>query len=198
MTREPQETAATMTELEKLDAGLEYCFDDAEVAARKQAALIACRELDAIDPREAEARDTALRALLGSCGEVIDVQPGFRCDHGANIHVGESFLANYDVTILDIAPVRIGDHCMIGPGTVISTVGHPLSAAGRRAHLGLGEPVTLGDDVWIGAHCTILPGVTIGSDVVIAAGAVVTKDVPDHCVVGGVPATVLTHLDPSA
>lgn len=158
----------TMTELEKLDAGLEYCFDDPEVAARKQAALLACRELDAIDPRDAAARDAALRALLGSTGEV-----------------------------LDIAPVRIGDHCMIGPGTVISTVGHPLTAVGRRAHLGLGEPVTLGADVWIGAHCTILPGVTIGSDVVIAAGAVVTKDVLDHCVVGGVPAKILKQLDPS-
>jgi len=121
MTRDPQDPAATMTELEKLDAGLEYCFDDPAVAARKQAALVACRELDAIDPREAEAREAALRALLGSCGEVIDVQPGFRCDHGANIHVGENFLANYGVTILDIAPVRIGDHCVVGgvPATVL-------------------------------------------------------------------------------
>ena len=74
MTRDQDETTGAMTELEKLDAGLEYCFDAPDVAARKQAALLACRELDAIDPRDAQARDAALRALLGSCGEVVDLQ----------------------------------------------------------------------------------------------------------------------------
>ena len=74
MTRTPDDAAPAMTELEKLDAGLEYCFDDPEVADRKQAAVLACRELDAIDPRDAQARDAALRALLGSCGEVVDLQ----------------------------------------------------------------------------------------------------------------------------
>lgn len=74
MTRDQDETTGAMTELEKLDAGLEYCFDDPQVAARKQTALLACRELDAIDPRDAQARDAALRALIGSCGEVVDLQ----------------------------------------------------------------------------------------------------------------------------
>lgn len=91
--------------------------------------------------------------------------------------------------------MRIGDHCMIGPGTTISTVGHPLSPAGRRAKLARGEPVTIGDDAWLGAKVAMLPGATIGSNVVVAVGAVVTKDVPDNVIVAGVPARVVRTID---
>ena len=84
---------------------------------------------------------------------------------------------------------------MIGPGTLITTVGHPLSPMKRRNHAGIAQPVKIGDDVWIGGNCTILPGVTIGNNVVIAAGAVVTKDVPDNCVVCGVPARIMKQIE---
>ncbi|WP_390896268.1 DapH/DapD/GlmU-related protein [Propionibacterium acidifaciens] len=84
---------------------------------------------------------------------------------------------------------------MIGPGTTVSTVGHPLSPAGRRAKLARGEPVTIGDDAWLGAKVAMLPGATIGSNVVVAVGAVVTKDVPDNVIVAGVPARVVRTID---
>ena len=109
--------------------------------------------------------------------------------------MGEDFLTNYNVTILDIAPVHIGDYCMIGPNTLITTVGHPLNPEGRREKKAYGRPVTIGNDVWIGGNCTILPGVTIGNNVVVAAGAVVTKDVPDNCVVAGVPARIIKRIE---
>ena len=184
-----------MTELEKLDAGLEYDFWDAEVNARKLHAIEGCAKLNAISPTDEAARAEVIGELFGSAGETPTVLPVFNCDYGKNIHVGRNFLANYNVTILDIAPVTIGDYVMIGPNTLIITVNHPLSAAGRRKHLGIAKPVTIGNDVWIGGNVTILPGVTIGSNVVVAAGAVVTKDVPDNCVVGGVPARVIRKLD---
>ena len=111
-----------MTELEKLDAGLEYSVLDPEVDARKKNAVIGCARLAAIDPTDYEAQYAAIRELFGTAGKVANVLPGFRCDYGKNIHVGEDFLANYNVTILDIAPVRIGDYCMIGPNTLITTV----------------------------------------------------------------------------
>lgn len=85
---------------------------------------------------------------------------------------------------------------MIGPNTVISTVNHPLSASERRQKISIVKRVVIGDDVWIGANCTILPGVTIGSNVVVAAGAVVTKDLPSNCIAAGVPARVTRHLPP--
>ncbi|EFQ57556.1 bacterial transferase hexapeptide repeat protein [Streptococcus downei F0415] len=84
---------------------------------------------------------------------------------------------------------------MTGPNTLITTVGHPITPKGRREHLGHAQPVTIGDDVWIGGNVTILPGVTIGSNGVVAAGAVVTKDVLDNSVVGGVPAKVIKAIE---
>lgn len=185
----------TMSELDKLEAGLEYRYDDPAVARRKDTASALCRRLNDCDPLDAAAREAAARELLGSAGEGLDIQPGFHCDYGKNIHVGRRFTANYNVTILDGAPVRIGDYCMVGPNTIIATTGHPLSAAARRERKAVSRPITIGDDVWLGGNVTVLPGVTIGSNVVVAAGAVVTKDVPDGSVVAGVPARVVRPLD---
>lgn len=185
-----------MTELEKLDAGLEYDFWDAGVNARKLHAVKACRELNECDQADSVACEKAIRNLLGKCGQTPTILPRFSCDNGRNINVGDNFLANFNVTILDIAPVNIGNDVMIGPGSSIITVNHPLSGKRRRLHLAQARPVTIGSDVWIGANCTILPGVTIGSNVVVAAGAVVTHDVPDNCVVGGIPARILKTLEP--
>lgn len=183
-----------MTELEKLDAGLEYDFSDKEVDARKLRAVEGCAKLNAASPTDAETREKIIRELFGEVGSSPTVLPVFFCDNGKNIHAGDDFIANYNVTILDIAPVRMGNHVMIGPGTLITTVNHPLSPAKRRRHASIAKPVVIGDDVWIGGNCTILPGVTIGNNAVIAAGAVVTKDVPDNCVAGGVPARVIKTI----
>ena len=98
------------------------------------------------------------------------------------------------MTILDILEVRCGNDVWIGPNTLITTIGHPLNPAGRRKHLGTAKPVTIGNDVWIGGNVTILPGVNIGNNVVVAAGAVVTKDVPDNSLVGGIPAKLIKEL----
>lgn len=184
-----------MREIEKLDAGLPYDFHDPEVDARKMQAVRGCARLDACDAADTEGRYAILKEFFGGVGEEVYVLPGFTCDYGKNIFVGDDFLANYHVTILDIAPVHIGSHVMIGPNTMISTVNHPLTPAGRRKHLGIAKPVTIGNDVWIGGNVTILPGVTIGNNVVVAAGAVVTRDVPDNTLVGGVPAKLIRKLE---
>ena len=183
-----------MTELEKLDLGLEYDFWDEEVNARKLNAIKKCEKLNRISPMSEEARENAIRELFGSVGNNPTILPVFNCDNGKNIHVGENFLANYNVTILDIATVMIGDYVMIGPNTLITTVNHPLSPRKRRQHTGQAKPVSIGRDVWIGGNCIILPGVTIGNNVVVAAGAVVTKSVPANCVVGGVPARIIKQI----
>ena len=184
-----------MTEMEKLEAGLAYRYDDPELARMKDTASQRCAALSAVDPLDSAAREAAARALLGSAGEGLDIQPGFHCDNGQNIHVGKSFTANYNVTVLDGAPVTIGDFCMIGPGTIIATTGHPLDGRDRRQRLAISKPITIGDGVWIGGNCVVTGGVTIGSNVVVGAGAVVTRDVPDNCVVAGVPARVIKRLE---
>lgn len=184
-----------MTELEKLDAGLEYDFWDEEVNGRKLRAVELCARLNEIPQTDEAGKEKVLRELFASTGENPSVLPGFNCDYGLHISVGENFLANYNVTILDIAKVKIGDYVMIGPGVLISTVNHPLSPMGRRRHLGIAKPVTIGNDVWIGGNAVILPGVNIGNNVIIAAGAVVTKDIPDNCIAGGVPAKIIKYLE---
>ena len=184
-----------MTELEKLNAGLEYDFWDAEVDGLKNRALEGCRKLNAIPMQNTGQRAAAVQTLFGAVGENAIILPVFNCDNGGNIYVGKNFLTNYNVTILDVAPVRIGDYVMIGPNTLITTVNHPLSPLGRRKHLAVAKPVSIGSDVWIGGNATILPGVTIGNNVVIAAGAVVTKDIPDNCVAAGVPARVIREIE---
>lgn len=183
-----------MTEAQKLDAGLPYNFWDPEVDARKLHAVRLCRELNATPMEDGEKRTALIGRLFGAVGAHPTVLPTFSCDNGRNIRAGDNFLANYNVTILDIARVDIGDNVMIGPGVLIATVNHPLSPKGRRAHLGIASPVRIGSDVWIGGNAVILPGVTIGSNVVVAAGAVVTKDVPDNTLVDGVPARPLKTL----
>ena len=191
----PVSSATPLTELQKLDAGLPYCFTDPQVAARKQRASALCDRLNALPSSDGPERREVLRELLGTCDDDTSIMSPFACDHGRNIHVGAHFIANYGVTILDIAPVQIGDHCMIGPGTLITTVGHPLDREGRRARLAQAEAVTIGDDVWIGGNVTVLPGVHIGDDVVIGAGSVVTRDIPANSLALGVPARVVRKLE---
>ena len=208
-----------MTELEKLHAGLEYDMWAPEIDALKLRAMTLCRRLNALPKEAKEERTAVMRELFGSVGENAAVMPYFSCDDGKSIFIGKNFLANYNVSILDRAPVRIGDYVMIGPHTLIATVNHPISPMGRRKHLSVAKPVTIGNDVWIGyeavilagvrigdgavigndvgigGNVTILPGVTIGNNVIVAAGAVVTKDVPDNSLVGGVPAKLIRTIE---
>lgn len=195
MTNIDASAISEMTEMQKADAGLDYCFLDKEAAERKVRGMKGCIKFNSIGPDDPTGQAEAIKELFGSTKERVFVQPRFSCYYGKNIHVGEDFLANYNVSIQDVAEVRIGDYCLIGPHTVITTTGHPLSPKARRAHHATSNPITIGNDVWIGANCTIVGGVTIGNNVVVAAGAVVTKNVPDNCLVGGVPAKVIKPLE---
>lgn len=185
-----------MSELEKLDRGDWYYFLDEAVAKRKARAAKLCQEFNRIDATDPSAQTQKIKEILGSYGKNISVQSNFNCDNGLNIHVGDDFLSNYNLTILDIAPVYIGNHVMIGPNVDIYTVNHPMTPQGRRDYMAKGQPVKIGNDVWIGGKVTILPGVTIGDNVVVAAGAVVTQNIPANTLVGGVPAKILKRLKP--
>ena len=133
-----------MTEPEKLPAGLEYDMWAPEIDALKLRAMTLCRRLNALPKEAKEERTAVMRELFGSVGENAAVMPYFSCDDGKSIFIGKNFLANYNVSILDRAPVRIGDYVMIGPHTLIATVNHPISPMGRRKHLSVAKPVTIG------------------------------------------------------
>ncbi len=151
-------------------------------------------EYNNLRPSENGRREEIIRGLFGSCGEQIHINQPFRCDYGCNIYVGENFFANFNLTILDEAEVRIGDNVFIGPNVSIYTACHPLNPDERNTGVEWAEPVTIGNSVWIGGGATIVPGVTIGDNAVIGAGSVVTRDVPSNTVVAGNPAKVIKHI----
>lgn len=135
-----------------------------------------------------------LAEILPNCPRGTLVRPPFYCDYGYNISCGEKVFINYNCTILDVGKVRIGSNVLIGPGVQIYAVTHPIDADERRTGVEWGEDVTIGDDCWIGGCAVICPGVTIGNRCVIAAGAVVTKDLPDDVMAAGVPARIVKRL----
>lgn len=152
-------------------------------------------KFNSLPPLDTDSQRQLLDEILGSHGERFHINQPFRCDYGCNISIGEDFFANFNLTILDEAPVSIGSNAFIGPNVSIFTACHPLEATLRNSRQEWAEPVTIGNNVWIGGGAIILPGVTIGHNVVVAAGAVVKHDAPDNTVVAGVPARVVRHID---
>lgn len=183
-----------MTEKEKMLAGQLYLASDEELSKDRLKARRLFRTFNNTTEEEIEYRTKLLKELFGTTGEGIFIEPNFKCDYGYNIHVGKNFFANYDCIILDVCNVTIGDNCMMAPRVCIYTATHPLDAESRISGAEFGKPVTIGDNVWFGGSSVVLPGVNIGNNVVIAAGAVVTKDVPDNVVVGGNPAKIIKYL----
>lgn len=122
----------------------------------------------------------------------IEVRLPFYTDYGRNIHLGKNVFINQGVTLVDLGGIYIGDKVLIGPKATIISVNHPLDPKNRRS-VEL-KPVHIADNVWIGANAIILPGVTIEENAVVAAGAVVTKDVAKNTVVAGSPAKIIKTI----
>ncbi|TYR81328.1 sugar O-acetyltransferase [Priestia megaterium] len=183
------------TEKKKMLNGELYLAFDEELVKERIHARKLTRLFNQSIETDDDVRMSILKQLFGSTGKNIYIEPPFRCDYGANIHVGENFYANFDCIILDVCKVTIGDNCMLAPGVHIYTASHPLDAAERISGAEFGKPVVIGHNVWIGGRAVINPGVTIGNNVVIASGAVVTKDIPDDVVVGGNPAKIIKYLN---
>lgn len=151
-------------------------------------------EFNNLRPSDKESQQKILRSMLGSYGKKIHINQPFRCDYGCNIHIGENFFANFNLTILDEAEVIIGENAFIGPNVSIFTACHPIDVEGRNKGIEWAEKVIIGNNVWIGGNVTILPGVTIGDNVVIGAGAVVSRDIPDNVVAAGNPAKIIKQI----
>lgn len=147
-----------------------------------------------LSPENGEEQDRLIRSIVGKCGESIYIEQPFRCDYGYNIEVGNNFYANYNLTILDVGKVKIGENVLIAPNVSIYTAGHPIHPVPRNAGYEYGISITIGDNVWIGGSTVINPGVHIGSNVVIGAGSVVTKDIPDNVIAVGNPCRVLRSI----
>lgn len=181
-----------MTEREKMLAGELYDpADPALAAARARAQRLLVRLEAEPDPA---ARTVLLRDLLGHLGAGTEIRGGFACDYGANIRIGTGSFVNFHCVFLDCATIGIGDRVQLAPAVQLYTATHPLDAATRATARESALPIRIGDDCWIGGGAIILPGVTLGAGSVVAAGAVVTRDVPPAVLVAGSPARVIRSL----
>lgn len=183
------------TEKEKMLNSELYNAADSELIKERLNARKLTRLYNQSLETEETNRTELLKELFGSTGKSLYIEPSFRCDYGYNIHVGENFYANFDCVFLDVCEIRIGDNCFIAPGVHIYTATHPINPTERISGLEYGKPVHIGHNVWIGGRAVINPGVKIGNNVVIASGAVVTKNVPDNAVVGGNPAKIIKNIE---
>lgn len=147
-----------------------------------------------LSPDEKEEQERLIRSIVGKCGEKIFVEQPFHCDYGYNIEVGNNFYSNYNLTILDVGKVVIGENVMIAPNVSIYTAGHPIHPDSRNSGYEYGIGITIGDNVWIGGSTVINPGVHIGTNVVIGSGSVVTKDIPDNALAAGNPCKVIRYI----
>ena len=191
MEETPSEDSPEARVWDDMVSGREYDATHPYLLERLNATKDRIWEYNKMRPSMLKERNELLRSLLGkSDGDTFINQP-FYCDYGSNIRVGRRFFANFNFTVLDEAPVTVGDDCFIGPNVSIYTACHSTDPVERNSRREWAKPVTIGDNVWIGGFVTILPGVTIGSNVTIGAGSVVVKDIPDGCVAVGNPCRVV-------
>ena len=188
------QAAITSPEWHKMQSGEVYDAVEANIIALLNAVKTRVAAFNAISPVDYTAKEAALRNLLGHCGDNPSVNQPFYCDYGINISVGNNFFANFGLTILDEAPVSFGDNVFIGPGCGFYTPCHPTDIEARNAMVQWAKPITVGNNVWIGGNCTILPGVTIGDGCTIGAGSVVVSDIPAGTVAVGNPCRPVKKL----
>ncbi|HVL50368.1 MAG TPA: sugar O-acetyltransferase [Actinomycetota bacterium] len=176
-------------------AGEPYLADDPELVEESLRALTLLEQFNATPVRDAGARTAILHQLLGALGPGSEIRPPLRCDYGYNLCIGARTFVNFGLVALDCAPITIGDDVQIGPNVQLLTPTHPVEPDPRRAKLEAASPIVIGDNVWLGGGAIVLPGISIGSNSVVGAGAVVTRDLPENVVAVGNPARILRKVE---
>ena len=175
-------------------AGDLYIADDPELARDYQRAMRLMAAFNASPADAPQERQAILTELLGSLGADTGIRPPLYCDYGYNIHIGARTFCNFGLMALDVAVINIGDDVQMGPNVQLLTPTHPVDADLRRAKWEAAEPITIGDNVWLGGGVIVLAGVTIGENTVVGAGAVVSRDLPAGVVAVGNPARVIREV----
>lgn len=184
-----------ISEKEKCKRGELYDANyDEQLLAERLACKMICHEYNQLSPADADRRAEIIRRLLKRTGKAFCIEQPFFCDYGYNVEIGENFYANVNCVILDEATVSFGDNVFIAPNCGFYTAGHPLNVEQRNAGLEYARPITVGNNVWIGAAVSVLPGVTIGDNCVIGAGSVVNKDIPANSLAVGNPCRVIRRI----
>lgn len=192
-----------MREYDKMINGELYDPTDKELQEFRKRVRNLAIEYNKTTEDEMERRVEILDKILGSHGKNFYIEPNIRFDYGINTHVGENFYANFNLTILDVAPVNIGNDVMFGPNVTIATPVHPLLIEDRKSRVRengelydyeYAKKITIGNGVWLASNVVVNGGVTIGDNAVIGSGSVVTRDIPPNVIAAGVPCRVIREL----
>ena len=179
----------------RMVAGALYCSADDPLLRKMHVyALEQVKKYNNLKPTDLENKVKIIKNLFGSVGDNVWLEPSIRTDYGKHINVGDNLYVNADSVFLDVAPIYIGNNVYIAPRVCFFTAGHPITYNVRNKNLEFGQPISVGDNVWIGGNVVINPGVFIGSNVVIGSGSVVTKDIPSNSIAVGNPCKVIRSI----
>ena len=185
-----------MQEKEKMLNGELYIATDKKLSQERINCKLLCQKYNNLKYDDIEKRTSLLKEILGKTSNKFFIEQPFVCDYGYNIEIGKNFYSNHNLVILDPAKVIFGDNVFIGPNCGFYTAEHPLDYQTRNKELEYAKPIVVGNNVWFGGNVTVIGGVSIGDNVVIGAGSVVTKDIPSNTVVAGTPAKIIKNLEP--
>lgn len=184
-----------MTEEEKQHSGMLYDPGDPEIMKEQMVLLDTLREYNEIPHVDLKRREAKLRTMFAELGEGCYVESPFHANFaGKHVHFGKNVYANFNLTLVDDTHIYVGDYTMIGPNVTIATAGHPICPELRERGMQYNLPVHIGKNCWLGAGVVVLPGVTIGDNVVVGAGSIVTKDLPSNVVAVGNPCRILREV----
>ncbi len=192
-TEAPDDDGRSMRE--RMLAGDLYLADDPDIAEAAAVAHDLMAAYNATTARQEPLRRALLERLLGAIGDGTQIWPPLYLDYGTNLRIGARCFVNIGFVALDVAAITIGDDVQIGPNVQLLTPTHPVDPDLRRAKWEAAEPITIGDNVWLGGGAIVLPGVTIGENTVVGAGAVVPRDLPANVVAVGNPARIVRRID---
>lgn len=184
-----------MNDYEKLHSGDLYYPGDEEIVREQTACLEKLYDFNATRPSEFKKREEMLKEMFAEIGDGCYIEPPFHANFGGHhVHFGKDIYANFNLTLVDDTHIYVGDSTMIGPNVVIATAGHPILPELREKGYQYNMPVHIGKNCWLGAGVVIVPGITIGDNVVIGAGSVVTKDLPSNVIAVGNPCRILREV----
>lgn len=197
MENQMEEYAAVMSQFQRMKEGKVYFPTDSEIWKVQNVCLEKLYDFNQTRPSQGELRTAMLKDMFAEFGERCYIEPPLRANWGGyHVHFGHDVYANFNLTLVDDTDIYVGNHVMFGPNVTVVTAGHTIEPQLRRKQAQFNQPVTIEDNVWVGAGVTILPGVTIGANSVIGAGSIVTKDIPANVVAYGNPCQVHREIGP--
>ncbi len=180
----------------RMKDGRLYFSDNEELVKEQLKYLELLYDFNQTRPLEIEKRQRLLKNMFAEIGENCYIEPPLRANWGGkNVHFGNNVYVNFNLTLVDDAHIFVGDDTMIAPNVILAGGTHPISPEIRKKKGQYNLPVKIGKNVWIGAGCIVLPGVSIGDNTVIGAGSVVTKDIPENVVAVGNPCRILREIN---